>query len=114
MVYHNDYYNMIFSLHVFDVVIFLVALVLVFLILSHVFSKRKSKEYRQLLADMYVSGKIKKIAKEDEIDLVLEEESFRRWLKKQRLEELELDVAIEEQLKEQLEEEKFNDLKKKK
>ena len=60
---------------------------------------RKSQEYRKLLTDMFVAGKIKLLAKADDINLADEEKNFNRWLKKQRLEYVDLDRVIEEELK---------------
>ena len=63
---------------------------------------RKSKDYRRLLTDLYVAGKIRLFAKEDGISFVDEEENFNKWLKKQRLKEVPLDVSVEEELQEKI------------
>jgi hypothetical protein len=77
------------------------SLILLFLVFV-VFEKRKSKTYREVLADMYVASRIKQLAEEDKLDLVAEFESFKNWAKKRRLEEMSLDNAVEEDLKERV------------
>jgi hypothetical protein len=64
----------------------------------------KSKKYRKMLTDLYVAAKIKFLAKEDNLDLVEEYESFKKWLKKERIENKDLDQTIEEELKERVQE----------
>ena len=48
-------------------------------------SKRKSKEYRELLADMYVVGMIKQFAQKDNIDLNEEMKAFAKIVRKTKL-----------------------------
>ena len=66
---------------------------------------RKSQDYRKLLTDMYVAGKIKKLAKKEDINLAEEEKNFNLWCKKKRLNYLDLDRTIEEEMKEKITEE---------
>ena len=42
----------------------------------------KSKSYREMMADMYVVGTVKKLAQEDGIDLVAELKEFYKIVKK--------------------------------
>lgn len=63
---------------------------------------RKSRNYRKELADLYVAGRIKQLAKEDSIDLVEENESFKKWCKKQNIGYQDLDVTILEDLQEKI------------
>ena len=79
-----------------------IALVLFFVL--QLLSPSRTKKYRRELADLYVAGRIKQIAKEDKIELADEFEGFKNWLKSRRL-ELEsqgLDDTIEEELKEKI------------
>ena len=70
--------------------------------LMDIFSPRKSQRYRKLLTDMFVAGKIKKLAKEESINLADEEKNFNLWLKKKRLDYLDLDRTIEEEMKDKI------------
>ena len=85
--------------------IFLIAMsFLLFIVVASILNTRKSKQYREVLSDMYVASKIKQLAKKDDLDLNAEFESFKKWEKKHRLsdEKLSLDNAVEEDLKSQL------------
>lgn len=82
-------------------------------ILMTIFGPRKSQEYRKLLTDMYVAGKIQKLAKKEDINLADEEKNYNLWCKKKRLEYSDLDKAIEEDMKEKIaEEDKLKEKKK--
>jgi len=65
-------------------------------------SRRRSREYRQTLSDMYVSGKIRQLAKEDNINLEDEFKEFVRSNKSRRIQETGLDRTIEEDLQEKI------------
>jgi hypothetical protein len=67
-----------------------------------VFGVSKSKEYRELLSDMYVVGRIKQYAAEDKVDLKVELREFARIVKKSKLKYKNLDEAIEDELKEKV------------
>ena len=83
--------------------IFFVALGIGLLIgLCSIFLKNRSGRYREDLINMYVAATIRKIAKEDKIDLNEEYEIFKKWAKKRKLEEKGLDYAIEEDLKDKI------------
>jgi predicted nucleic acid-binding protein len=71
-------------------------------------TERKSKTYRQIITDMYVSAKTKLLAKEDGLDINEEYENFKKWNKKERMNNstLSLDNAIEEELKQKISEPK--------
>ena len=88
-------------------------ILMIITILINLFSPRKSQEYRKLLTDMYVAGKIQKLAKEEDINLADEEKNFHLWNKKKRLEYLDLDRAIEEELRGKLAKEKVKKSKEK-
>jgi len=77
-------------------------LMFVTLFLLVVFGTRKSQDYRKHIADMYVAAKIRFFAKEDNLDLSVEEKTFRSWLKKRSLETKDLDSTISEELKERI------------
>ena len=89
-----------------------VMILILIAVLYSIFRMRRSQEYRKLLSDLYVAGKITRIAKEDGIDLVEEEANFKRWCKKQDLRYLDLDDTIEAKLKDKIDEEKIKDIKK--
>ena len=72
------------------------------LVVVYFFDTRKSQQYRKTLMDMYVAAKIKSLAKEDNLDIVEEFESFKKWKKKQNLGDKDLDNVIEEEIKERV------------
>jgi len=90
------------ALYGFLVVIFVV--LMMFLGIALIFSKRKTKRYRIELADMYVASKIRQIADKENVDLGKEYQQFRLWNKKNKLEEgyYGFDDVVEEDLKEKL------------
>lgn len=59
----------------------------------------KSKKYREFLSDMFVSGRIKQIAKEKSVDLEQEIKEFYLMDKKMKLEMKTLPDVIEAELK---------------
>ena len=83
---------------------FLMFLGFVILVAFIILSPSRTKKYRKELADLYVSGRIKQIAKEDKIELAEEFEDFKKWLKSRKLESevYRLDDTIEEELKEKI------------
>ncbi len=62
----------------------------------------KSKRYRELLSDMYVAGKVKQIAKKDDIDLVKELKDYTSFIKKTNLNLKEISKVVEEELNEKI------------
>lgn len=66
----------------------------------------KSKGYRKTLTDLYVAAKIRKLSKEDGLDIVEEYESFKSWVKKKSIETQSLDDTIEEDLQGRINEKK--------
>jgi len=66
--------------------------------------KRKTKEYREDLTNLYVAGKIKKIAKTEDIDLDNELKSFRKFEKTMNTSYKELDDVLENEMKEKIRE----------
>lgn len=69
-------------------------------------TKRKSRDYRRFLTDMYVSAKIRMLAKNDDLDIEMEELSFNNWNKKNehKNDSFGLDDAVEDDLIERIEE----------
>lgn len=63
---------------------------------------RRSYNYRKVLTDLYVAGRIRQLATEDKIDLAIENELFKKYCKKQRIEEQDLDSTIAEDLQERI------------
>lgn len=62
----------------------------------------KSKKYRELITDMYVVGRIKQFAKEDNIDLNQEIIDYAKLVKKMNLSNKSLDKVIENELSEKI------------
>lgn len=65
----------------------------------------KSYRYRQMLSNLFVSGKIRQLAKKHDLDLAEEYECFRTCLKENRLKEMQLHDSIEEELQSSLDDE---------
>ena len=88
----------------------LVLIVALLLVLA-IFSPRRTKKYRRELADMYVAAKIRQIASKEDIDLGLEHQSYKIWVKKKSMEEgyYGFDDVVEEELKEKLLEEEVKE-----
>jgi len=79
------------------------ALILIFImIFSQVVRPTRSREYRSLMADLFVIGTIKNLAAEDKIDLVQELKDFRKAEKIRKMKYKELDEQIEAELKEKV------------
>jgi gas vesicle protein len=72
------------------------------LILAVVFAPRKSMEYRKLMTDMFVVGKIKQLANDDDIDLKIELKEFAKFMKEKKIDTQELDSTIERELQERI------------
>jgi len=82
-----------------------VAIILLIIVVAHaLFGPSKSRTYRKMMTDLFVAGRIKQLAKEKEIDIAEEYESFKKWLKKERIVNEELDTTIERDLQEKLSE----------
>ena len=90
----------------FGIVLGLIVVVAVFAIIVSVMSwiakSAKSKEYRTLISDMFVAGKVRQIADEEKVDLDTEMKRFRRWQKKDYLKGTELDAAIAVNLRDKI------------
>jgi hypothetical protein len=74
--------------------------------ISSLTKERKSYKYRKIITDMYVAGSVRKLAKEDGVSIEEEFETFKKFDKKSKRSEslLDLDRAIEEDLKDRQEE----------
>ena len=84
---------------------FIFGSVLVAILLS-LGSAGKTKRYRKDLTNLYVAGRIRQIAEKDNINISDEYEVFKKYLKKNKMEDWDLDVSIEEELKDKIGEEK--------
>jgi len=93
----------------FMALFFFIAVIVVIVVLLY---PTKSKQYRRVLADLFVAGKIKKFAKEDDINLIEEEVNFNRWNKKERLRDFSLDNVVEVDLNERITESQIKEPKK--
>ena len=92
----EGYYDALSPLYGIITVLFIV------LILALVCQPRKSKQYRKMLTDMFVVGKIKQLAKEEDIDLLTELKEFAKFMKERKIDEESLDSTIERELQEKI------------
>jgi len=78
----------------------------VLILIDSIVSQRKSQKYRKFLSDMFVSQKIRALAKDESLDIVFESEEFKKWSKKEKLSQYnyDLDNTIENELKEKVQE----------
>jgi len=93
--------------------IFVLGFIVLLFFISSLFKISRSKEYRRIVTDMYVAGTIRNLAKSDGICLEEEEKEFKLWLKKERIRDIPLDKAIEEDIKEKNSEKIIDSLNKK-
>lgn len=87
---------------IMPIVLFAIAFIFLLGLFSIIGHRSKSQEYRSLITDMYVVGMIKKFAKEDEVEILEELKLFNKTMRATKLREKDLDVAIEESLKEKI------------
>ncbi len=85
-----------------------------YLMILGIFGMRNSQQYRKLLSDMYVSGKIRQFADEDNINLDVEEVKFKKWLKSKSIIDKDVDSVVMEELKEKISESNIKKTEKKK
>jgi hypothetical protein len=64
--------------------------------------KMKSNDYRKLITDMFVAGKVRNIATEEKVDLDAEYKRFKKWEKKDYLKGTDLDNAVEVNLRDKI------------
>jgi len=97
-------YEAVASAMMMQTVVCVVAFLVIVMVVLSFFQKRKTKQYREELSDMYVAAKIRQIAAKETIDLGLEHQYFRKWEKKNKSEEgyQGFDDVVEEDLKEKL------------
>ena len=81
------------------------ALATMLFIVYHGFGRR-TKDYRKDLTNLYVAGKIRQIADNNDINISEEYEMFKKYVKKRKMEDWDLDVTIEEELKEEIDKKK--------
>lgn len=85
-----------------SLIISLFIIFVVYMIFSSIVRKRRSKQYREFLGDMYVAGKIRKYASADDINLANEASGFKLWSKKKELEWNQFDEVVEGEMKERI------------
>lgn len=93
--------------------IIMLGLVICIIVLLLKDGRSRSRGYRKTLTDLYVAAKIRKLSKEDGLDLVEEYEAFKAWIKKERIETHSLDETIEEDLQNKVNKTKKTEEKKK-
>jgi len=97
----EDYYSVLVQQNMLSFIFAVFLLVAITMGLVAVFQTRKSKQYRKEIMDIYVASKTKYLADKEGLDIVKEYESFKKWLRKQKLETSvkDLDDFIEDDLK---------------
>lgn len=80
----------------------LIVLLIGILLVIFILGSSRSRNYRDVLVDLFVAGRIRQIAESKDIDLTEEYESFKLFIKKRRLRTIDLGEAIEDDLKEEL------------
>lgn len=93
----------------FQSMVSIVALVVGFLLFLHVTTERKSKIYRRVLADLFVAGRIRQIAKSKDIDLGQEFEDWKSFSKKASINRESFDEFVESDLRDEIFEDTFED-----
>jgi len=79
------------------------AIILVILVVVDIIGiNSKSRKYRKELTDLYVAGRVRQFATEDNINLDEEYEAFKKWNKKLRMEDKSLDYNIEDEIQERI------------
>lgn len=71
-------------------------------VILYVFEKTKSRRYREDLSNLYVAAKIREVAGKEGINLAQEYESFKKWRKKDNIENKSLDCTIEAELQDKV------------
>lgn len=89
------------ELFIFNLIGIILLLFLVMFFIDR-FSLQKSKLYRQDLANMYIAGKIKKIAKAEDINLIEEFSEFAKITKNKKIDFEALDSTVERELQEKI------------
>jgi len=92
----------------------LAAILIIIGVVGSILSPRKTYRYRKVLSDLYVSGMIRELSQEDSIDLLVEEQLFKKWDKKQNSLSKELDNIIEDELMERVADKGLDKIEKKK
>ena len=82
-------------------IFFLLGLIFLLIVFSLVTPSR-SKQYRRMLTDMYVVGKIKKFANKEDVDIKVELSEFAKFTKNKKIDFEALDDSIERELQESL------------
>lgn len=77
-------------------------LFIIAMVIAGAVKQRKTYTHRKKLVDMYVSGMIRKFAKEEGIDLENEYKLFIKESKKEKLYEKDLDHVVEAELSEKI------------
>jgi hypothetical protein len=93
---------------VFSFVLAFIIIIAIISGISALFKTRKSEDYRKLICDLYVAGKTRLLAKNENLDLDIEYKEFLKWNKKTRRTERnnlqDLDKTIESEMKDKISE----------
>lgn len=79
-----------------------IAFVVAIFIFNMVLFGSKSMQHRKTLTNLYVAGKIRQLAKKDDIDLGNENKELLKTIKEQRKHNKELDEIVELELQEKI------------
>jgi len=71
-------------------------------IISWIGRTTRSKDYRTLISDMFVAGKVRQIAEEEKVDLEAELKTFKTWQKKDYLKGTDIDTTVSVNLRDKI------------
>ncbi len=77
-------------------------LIVILAIIAVAVMPRKTKNYRKDISNLYVAGRIRQIASKNGISIADEYDTYKKWVKKLRIEDQSLDNTIEESLQSQI------------
>ena len=98
----NETIQAALSIETMKLVVLIFVFALIFIGFMLIFLPSRSKRYREILSDLYVSGKIRQFADKDKIDLDAENQKFKKWDKKESMKYEGLANTIEEELKDKV------------
>lgn len=100
----SEILSTVLSLECFRIVAGIISLLIFIGFILSIFEGRspKTSKYRAVVTDMYVAGTIRKLAKEDNVDLDLEYKNFKKWDRKDKHLGRDLDNAVESELKDKI------------
>lgn len=86
----------------FSSLVSLVFILMLFALINRYMGGSRTHQYRRMLTDLYVSGRIRQLAKEDSIDLVEELKHYKKVTKDNKVDVESLDNTVEAELQEKV------------